>query len=212
MTGGAGTVPGPGFGDPAQDAQRVFRAVLDALARPGRAQPVGALPSPPPPALGNGVTAVALTLFDEDSAVWCAPGLAADPAVMSFLTFHTGMRTALAPAVADFVIAAPDTLPALEEMAPGTDEEPHRSTTVLLDVRGAGIAASPARWAVRGPGIDGMTTVELPWLPAGFVDQWRTNGGLFPRGVDLLVIDDDSVLGLPRTTRLHASTDPQPEG
>jgi alpha-D-ribose 1-methylphosphonate 5-triphosphate synthase subunit PhnH len=38
----------------------------------------------------------------------------------------------------------------------------------------------------------------------GFAADWQRNAQLFPRGVDLLLVDSGTVTGLPRTTRLTA--------
>jgi alpha-D-ribose 1-methylphosphonate 5-triphosphate synthase subunit PhnH len=118
----------------------------------------------------------------------------------------------------------------------GTDEAPHLSATVVLDVReaaggqgadghwtgghgtsdrGAGNHAAglvheanghrddgPTAFSARGPGIDGTATLAAPWASHGFGTAWRTNTELFPRGVDMLLVDVDAVTGLPRTTLL----------
>jgi alpha-D-ribose 1-methylphosphonate 5-triphosphate synthase subunit PhnH len=208
--------PLPGFADPTRDAQRAFRAVLGALAHPTRAFPL-ARPAEPPAALGPGLAAVALTLLDEDCAVWLGGALAHDGEVAAWLAFHTGARRANAAAEADFVIADPATLPPLASLALGTDEAPHLSATVVLDVRGcAGLPntglpitgfpnAVPARFRASGPGIDGTATLAAPWAADGFSAEWHRNTGIFPRGVDLLLVDDDTVAALPRTTRLTAA-------
>ena len=70
----ASAFPAPGFADPTRDAQRAFRAVLDALAHPARSFPLAG-PADPPAALGPGLAAVALTLLDEDCAVWLGGAL-----------------------------------------------------------------------------------------------------------------------------------------
>ena len=197
--------PLPGFADPTRDAQRAFRAVLDALAHPTRSFPLAG-PADPPAALGPGLAAVALTLLDEDCAVWLGGTLANDAEVGDWLAFHTGARRANAAAEADFVIADPAALPPLASLALGTDEAPHLSATVVLDVRGC---AGTARFTARGPGINGTATLAAPWATDGFTEAWRRNTGLFPRGVDLLLVDDDTVAALPRTTRLTAG--PQQE-
>lgn len=66
----------------------------------------------------------------------------------------------------------------------------------------AGLAAGAARFTMRGPGIDGSAELAAPWAPEGFADAWQRNTELFPRGVDLLLVDSGTVTGLPRTTLL----------
>jgi len=203
--------PAPGFADPARDAQRAFRAVLNATANPTTVFPLAG-PDEPPAALGRGLAAVALTLLDEDCSVWLGGTLADDTEVTAWLAFHTGARRLDAPGTADFVITGPDALPPLSSLALGTDEAPHQSATVVLDTRGF---ADPApftaprftapRFTARGPGIDGTATLTAPWAPAGFADAWLANTQIFPRGVDLLLVDADSITALPRTTHLTAS-------
>jgi alpha-D-ribose 1-methylphosphonate 5-triphosphate synthase subunit PhnH len=207
MTLPAPTFPVPGFTDPARDAQRAFRAVLDALSHPARRYPLAG-PAQPPAALGRGLAAVALALLDEQCAVWLGGALGRDAEVASWLAFHTGAGRADS-ATAGFVIAAPDTLPPLAALALGTDEAPHLSATVVLDIRGC---AGTARFTARGPGIDGTGTLAAPWAPDGFVAGWGANTALFPRGVDLLLVDEDTVTGLPRSTRLTGTDQEQAAG
>ena len=69
MTAGVATALLPGFAEPAVDSQRVFRAVLDAMARPGMLVRVPATIEPPAP-LGIATGAVLLALADQDTNVW----------------------------------------------------------------------------------------------------------------------------------------------
>ena len=200
----APALPAPGFADPTRDAQLAFRAVLDALAHPTCSYLLAG-PAEPPAALGRCLAAVALTLLDDDCAVWLGGALGRDAEVAAWLAFHTGARRVTDSAVADFVVTAPDALPPLASLKLGTDEAPHLSATVVLDVRGcAGVHGGddPATFSARGPGIDGVATLAAPWAPDGFAAAWRSNTGQFPRGVDLLLVDANSVTGLPRTTLL----------
>jgi alpha-D-ribose 1-methylphosphonate 5-triphosphate synthase subunit PhnH len=199
-------IPAPGFADATRGAQAAFRALLDALAHPTRIHPLTG-PAEAPAGLGAGLGAVALTVLDEESALWLDPRRAADPEVTAWLTFHTGVRIVADAADAAFVLADPASLPPLAELAAGTDEEPHRSATVLLDVRGA---AGTMRLRAEGPGIDDHVIADAPWADDALLDAWRANGARFPRGVDLLLVDVGSVAGLPRTTRLRA-VDPRSE-
>lgn len=205
-TGRAPGIPSPGFPDATRGAQAAFRALLDALAHPTRVHPLAG-PAEAPAALGAGLGAVALTVLDEESALWLDPRRAADAEVVAWLTFHTGVRLVADAADADFVLADPSSLPPLAALAAGTDEEPHRSATVLLDVRDA---TGTRRIRAEGPGIDGHADADAPWADDALLDAWRINGERFPRGVDLLLVDAASVAALPRTTRLTAA-DPRSE-
>jgi alpha-D-ribose 1-methylphosphonate 5-triphosphate synthase subunit PhnH len=208
-TGLASGIPSPGFPDATRGAQAAFRAILDALAHPTRGYPLTG-PAEAPVGLGSGLGAVALTVLDEESALWLDARRAADPEVTAWLTFHTGVRIVADAAAADFVLADAASMPALDGLAAGTDEEPHRSATVLLDVRepldgrdGSDTPSTP-RFRAEGPGIDGHAVADAPWAADGFLDAWQANGARFPRGVDLLLVDAASVAALPRTTRLRA--------
>lgn len=182
--------------DSAVGAQRVFRGVLEALSYPGRTVAIPPLAGAPA-ALGGGLAAVALTLLDEDTPVWAHPTLANDAEAMACLAFHAGVRPVADSMDAAFVIATPDTIPSWRDLRLGTDEAPHESATILLDARQPGAGG---RFTATGPGIDGSITIDAPWAPADFVTTWRHNGELFPRGVDLVAVTDESIVALPRTS------------
>jgi alpha-D-ribose 1-methylphosphonate 5-triphosphate synthase subunit PhnH len=95
-------------------------------------------------------------------------------------------------------VVHPDELPELASLAQGTEESPHLSATVVLDVRGA----ATDRCTGTGPGIDGSIAIDVPRASRPLLDDWRRNGARFPRGVDLLLVDDHQLTALPRTTRL----------
>ena len=188
-----------GFADPVFDGQRVFRATMDALANPGRTQPLGAMATPPAPLTAELAT-LALTLCDHDSPVWLDAPLASAPAVSDWLRFHTG-----APITADkqqamfALISDAVALPDLAAFALGTDEYPDRSTTLIIAVDG--LENGPA-FELRGPGIKDVVRLGPHPLPPDFATQWAENGQQFPRGVDVILAASDAITGLPRTTRI----------
>ncbi len=63
-----------GFADPVFNGQAVFRAVMDAMARPGSIHHLPELAQPPSP-LSASAAAVALTLCDQDTPVFLDAGL-----------------------------------------------------------------------------------------------------------------------------------------
>ena len=189
-----------GFADPVLGAQSTFRAVMDALARPGTAQTVD-FPAAPPKPLTAELAAVALTLFDHDTPVWLDPALMESDAVCTWLAFHTGAPVTTEPADAAFaLVTAADLLPAIERFAQGSDEYPDRSTTIVL---AAPTLDGGHALSLRGPGIEESAVIAPTGLPADFVAQYAQNRARFPRGVDLLLTTPGKVLGLPRSTRVE---------
>ena len=187
-----------GYADPVLGAQGSFRAIMDALARPGTLQSL-VLPRPSPP-LEAGLAAVLLTLADPDTPVWLDADLCATPGLEAWLAFHCAAPTTSASHLAQFAIASrADRLPPLADFAAGTDAYPDRSTTIALAVP----ALTGGRPLVlRGPGIDGDVRIAPTGLPDDFVGQWELNRAGFPRGVDLLLVCGDALIGLPRATRI----------
>lgn len=193
----------PGFADPVQDAQHVFRAVLGAFARPTLPQPLEPGITERVAPLSPGVGAVLLALCDEQTPIWLDPALSASDDVCAWVRFHTGARLVDAPGDALFVVASsPAAVPCLDALASGTDEEPHRSATVVIDATGA---SGTGDFVATGPGVNGSVSWGGAGLPAGFLVQWQENHAHFPRGVDLILVDDRSVRALPRSIRLQGA-------
>ena len=193
------TVLDGGFADPVMQSQTVFRAVMDALANPGTAQNLVAsrsMASHWDPQL----VSILLTLSDHDTPIWLSPRLATDANVREFINFHTGapIVTDVAKAIFAFV-AHVDEPPALSQFNLGTQEYPDRSTTIVLAVEA--LSGGDALTTV-GPGIKDHGHIAPVGLPADFIDQWAQNRELFPRGIDLLLVADGQVMGLPRSTRI----------
>lgn len=190
--------PPAGFADPTADTQSVFRAVMMALARPGKVTSLPLLPAAPdalPPALA----AIALTLADYETPIWLDRELVAVEEVARFLSFHTGAPLVAQPAQAAFAFASSAAaLPPFAAFAQGTHEYPDRSTTVVAHV--ASLVNGP-RQIITGPGIDGEMSIAPTPLPPDFPARMADNRARFPCGVDLILAADDAVIGLPRTVQ-----------
>ncbi len=188
-----------GFADPVFNAQTVFRAVMDAMARPGSVQPLPAFARPPAP-LSATAGAIALSLCDHDTPLWLDSALLASSAVKAWLGFHAGAPLANTPADAHFaVIANPAEMAALDGFSQGTQDYPDRSTTLILQV---GDLSSGNPLLLEGPGIETSATIAPAQMPRHFVEQWKQNSQRFPRGVDIILAAPDSIACLPRTTRI----------
>src|SRR6266403_391729 len=190
-----------GFADKVLSAQSTFRSVMDAMGRPGSGQRVVAAAGAPA-AMMRGSAAIALTLFDHDTPVWLDPLMSGTSDVTKWLQFHTG-----APVVADSQICSfaligdARVLPALDRFAFGTNEYPDRSTTLILQVES--LTQGPGL-ELRGPGIDGTAVLQAAIQPADLFERLAINAVLFPRGIDVVLVHEDSIVAIPRTTRLVA--------
>lgn len=186
-----------GLPDPVMDPQRIFRAAMSALSRPGSIQIVAPGIVPPPP-LYPATAALTLALADFESPVWLDPLLATEPTVAEFLRFHTGATLATEPSAAAFaLISDAAALPAFTDFASGTLEYPDRSTTLIVQV--SELTASPG-WLLSGPGIDGNARLHAAPLPADFATRLDDNRTRFPCGIDIIFAAHDRIAALPRTT------------
>lgn len=188
---GASGTTFPGFADPVLDAQAGFRAVLQAMSRPGQVQRVPLLPELPP-GLSAAAAAVLLTLVDAETRI----RLAAGPEAEAWVRFHCGAPLVAAGA-AQFVL---DPAAGLLALDPGTEEEPERGATLILDVTAL---EEGAGWRLTGPGIRESHRLKVTGAPAGFLADWATNRARTPCGVDVILCAGDAIAALPRSVAIE---------
>ncbi|WP_457301013.1 phosphonate C-P lyase system protein PhnH [Phyllobacterium sp. P5_D12] len=186
-----------GFSDAVFNSQVVFRALMDAMASPGRVIEIGNLAAAPSP-ISSVAASVAATLFDHDATVWCDKSITSSVTAIGWLKFHTGLELTSNPSDAQFALIGDlETMPSLESFAKGTSEYPDRSTTIILQINGFN---GPEELTLSGPGIKDTQGFAPSQLPKMFVDQWTANRGAFPRGIDLVFAGKGALAALPRTT------------
>ena len=186
-----------GFADKVLAAQSTFRFVMEAMARPGSVQRITTDVGAPRPVM-RGTAAIALTLFDHDTPIWLDHRMAEAALVAGWIKFHTS-----APVVADSsashfaLIGDGDALPDLDRFCFGSNEYPDRSTTLILQLES--LSQGPAL-QLTGPGIRDSQMLRASRLPHDLPARLARNQKLFPRGVDLMLVAENSVAALPRTT------------
>jgi alpha-D-ribose 1-methylphosphonate 5-triphosphate synthase subunit PhnH len=180
----------PGFADPVLDAQAGFRALLEAMSRPGRVRRIV-----PPPAVPDGISpaaaAVLLTLVDATTPL----RLGSDGAVRAWVRFHCGC-----PLVRDGAAFVLDPTASLRELEAGTDEEPQGGATLVLEVESLEEATG---WRLTGPGIRDAHDLRVIGVAPGFVADWAWNRARFPRGVDAILCAGDRIAAVPRTVLIE---------
>jgi alpha-D-ribose 1-methylphosphonate 5-triphosphate synthase subunit PhnH len=188
------TIALPGFADPVGEAQATFRAVLDAMARPGRLHRAGERLIAPPP-LDQATAAVLLTLVDNETPLWLDAGAAA---ARDWLAFHCGAAIVTVIEQAAFAVAL--SLPDLATVPAGTHEAPELAATLILQIAALGAGA---RYRLSGPGLREPALLSVAGLPADFAVIWQRNHALYPCGVDIVLCAGATLTALPRSVSIE---------
>jgi alpha-D-ribose 1-methylphosphonate 5-triphosphate synthase subunit PhnH len=174
---------------------------MEAMARPGTVQRVAATVGAPA-GMMRGTAAIALTLFDHDTPIWLDASMSKTSEVARWLKFHASAPVVADSSISHFaLIGDANALPDLERFSFGSNEYPDRSTTLILQVESL---AQGSAYELRGPGIDGAAILQAKIKPADLFERLAVNAALFPRGIDVVLVDDDAIAAIPRTTRLAA--------
>lgn len=178
-----------GFNDMPTEAARQFRAIMNAIARPGRIEILDGATPPAPMSVAAGV--MVLTLCDPDTGLYLA-GDHDTADVRAWVQFHTGALIVSAEE-ADFAIGRWDALAPLNAYAIGTPDYPDRSATLIVEMD----AVSADGATLTGPGIKDMAHLSLPETGA-----FQKNAQLFPLGLDFFFCAQNRLASLPRTTKV----------
>jgi alpha-D-ribose 1-methylphosphonate 5-triphosphate synthase subunit PhnH len=179
-----------------RDAHRIFRAVLDALARPGTTTHLS-VSAGVPAALGP-----LLALADLDTPVYVLGDSATDGATDTEQWLRAVALATSAPTSglgeARLVAALrPVTVDELRAVRVGSPAEPEEAALVTLAV--PALTGGPTV-RLTGPGTASGAVITAAGLPAGWLDA--RDAVAFPAGCDLLLVDPDGAcVGLPRSTR-----------
>ena len=193
-------------------AQRAFRSVLGAFARPGTVQSIELAPgNPARPAALDAALEAATRLFVDQAVTFCVADSETD-ATAAYLTSETHARS-VPLRDADFVVVparadAQTAREAVAEACRGTLTSPEKGATVLMgcarlaEVPEDGQVAEPAVHvvALRGPGVERENRFAVDradWLRAR-----DARGDEFPCGIEIVLVDPDGrVVAVPRSSR-----------
>lgn len=180
--------------DDVTENQATFRALMDAIARPGEIRTLGRIDAPAP--LMPGTAAIVRSLADYETPVWLDAALAAEPAVAAWIRFQTGAPVVSDPREAVFaLIGDAADLPDFTVFSPGSEDYPDRSATLIVQVEGF----SGEIFSLNGPGIRSERILAVGTLPDDFAGRCAANHALFPCGIDLHLVAGGQVAALPRT-------------
>lgn len=188
-----------GFDDPVTCSQRIFRMLLDAMSSPGKVINSDIPLEAPTPLLATSA-GICLTLLDPETPLWL-DAKADQPQVRTYLRFHCGcMLTARAKEAQFALIADALCVPPLEQFELGTDEEPERSATLIIQVEAL---SSEGELKLTGPGIEAARRLHIDPFPPSFLQQLAFNQSLFPRGLDFVFASPKQIAAIPRSTKIE---------
>lgn len=181
-----------GFTDAPVESARAFRAILEAMARPGTIHAVegAAPPAPLSPAAGVAL----LVLADLTTPLFLA-GAADCPAVRDWVAFHVGAPLTTAEE-ATFALGTWADLQPVARFRVGDPDYPDRAATLIVETDR--LEADGPR--LTGPGIHDTARLSLPEVAA-----FQANRALFPLGWDCILTSRDRLAALPRSTRVEAA-------
>lgn len=192
--------------------QQAFRAVMDAMARPGLARTLVPMPRP---TLANAWLETLTQMLIDNSCTFCVA--AGDEHALAEALSLRSYAVQAPSEEAHFAVITADASEercseTLSALSGGTDASPERGATALiecttLEAYGATtpteIAAGTTCFAVSGPGVASrhFFCVTNPWWHE--IRERRNDE--FPCGIDLILIDATGCLvALPRTARLES--------
>jgi alpha-D-ribose 1-methylphosphonate 5-triphosphate synthase subunit PhnH len=179
------------------EAQAAFRALMDALARPGEIRRIPGVSAPSP--LLPATAAILRSLADYETPVWLDARFAEESAAADWIRFHTGAPLAREAEQAVFaVVADAQDMPSFTAFAQGSAEYPDRSTTIIVQMD----SFAGETFTLAGPGIKTERIVTVGALPHDFPERWAANRALFPRGIDLVLVAGEQVVAFPRTVNV----------
>lgn len=180
-----------GFNDSARDGARAFRAILNAMSRPGAIITLDGTQHGPEP-ISVAAAATLLTLCDRTTPLYLA-GAYDNRVLREWIAFHCAAPIVAAEDAA-FTLGDWAALQPIDRFAIGEPEYPDRSATLIVDNHD--FNASPSR--LIGPGIKESTVLALPDTTI-----FAANHALFPLGWDAILTSGQRLAAIPRSTEIR---------
>ncbi|MBU2699508.1 alpha-D-ribose 1-methylphosphonate 5-triphosphate synthase subunit PhnH [Sporomusaceae bacterium BoRhaA] len=183
------------------DTQRIYRLVLDAMARPGTVNSLSEFKLQPPAGLNQAAAAVALTLFDSET---CFSVLPSDQAISDYLRFNTGAAVGSVSDAEFVLVNGREEAPEIHEMCCGTLISPEKGATLLMMVDSLVATAHGSKLVLRGPGIKDSSCLNISGLDKENIRAISELNQEYPLGIDVIYLDHaGNVACVPRSSSLR---------
>ena len=193
--------------------QRAFRAVMDAMARPGQLRIIPPLHGASPPAqhrrfLANPWLETLVCMLIDSTCRICVTAPAEDTCARAIA--ERTYATLTTPSHAHFAVICVDAptkerARVLAQLSGGSDISPQTGATALIECVVLGtkqVSKAHYEFVVRGPGVreQHVFCASSRW----WYDVRKKRNDEFPRGIDLILVDGmGHVVALPRTAQIE---------
>lgn len=172
-----------------ESQQGYFRLLLDAMSYPGRCLEVSVLPNSE-----SMVMTVLATLLDNEVSL-------SDPYTLLQERDWSMLQVKSESAEqADYILCKASESPDFEPKL-GTLPSPEQSATIVLvvDMLGEG----EHKLKLTGPGIKDNEVLSIKGLHSDWISNREDWNSSFPLGVDFILVDNQNIAALPRTTKVE---------
>jgi alpha-D-ribose 1-methylphosphonate 5-triphosphate synthase subunit PhnH len=190
------------------DSQTTFRALLEAMSRPGRVAQAPVLRyAGAPVGMTPHVMTVLKSLCDH-RVVFSVAGSELRREWEGYLAMNCASPFS-SPDKADYVLFdGMEYDDAFGALRIGSLEFPEASATAILSVSRLATEAGQTERACQlrfsGPGVKGIACIHVTGLHRRYPEERCRATGQFPLGIDLLLVDAEArIVGVPRTTHLE---------
>jgi alpha-D-ribose 1-methylphosphonate 5-triphosphate synthase subunit PhnH len=169
--------------------QQNYRVLLEAMSRPGSRQALHGVTES-----SGAAVAVLATLLDGSVSLSDPQGLLSETDCTLLQTVQAG------PEQADYLLCRGQQAPGFEPKL-GSLPSPECSATLVVEV--ASLNDGDLHLNLSGPGIRAKRECAIAGLDPDWLARREEWVGGFPLGVDLILVDREQVMALPRTTRVE---------
>ncbi|KHN49394.1 phosphonate C-P lyase system protein PhnH [Pectobacterium fontis] len=186
-----------GFAHPVFGTQLCFRKIVKAMSEPGSLVTVPSVSGLE--SMSSATAATLLTLTSHTTPLFIDPRIG-NPLLLRTLCLHTNVPIATTFEDAYFVLLSGNAFSYdLMALSCGSEAEPEKSTTVILEVEG--MHDGPCL-KLTGPGIKTHRIIS-PRLPGSVRNYLCSRPHTFPTGLDFLFTSGKKLFAIPRSTHVE---------
>lgn len=185
------------------DSQKIFRKILDSMARPGKINNLIDLQISPPQQLNRSSALIGFALLNSDVSFFSVNN---SNEVNEYLKVNTSSIPSTSVEDADFVfISGKSMSEIIGNIKKGELEFPEDSATLIIDVDK--IEKSPidqsCELILKGPGVKSEEILYIKGITDEIFQEIKNANSEYPLGIDVILSDvDGNIICIPRTNNL----------